>query len=66
MDSKPPLLIVLCGIPGSGKSTTTEQLDRALSERGLRVSPVKFDDIYNGFCDELTFDRRAWKVRRMM
>lgn len=69
---KTPLLVVLCGLPGAGKTTLAKHLAHMGAVSGMRVACIHFDDWLNdggkgvgsvgsGHHD---FDPIAWKASR--
>lgn len=67
-----PLLVVLCGLPGAGKSTLAKHLAQMGDASGMRVTCIHFDDWMNDGRDGTSrvgsghpdFDPVAWKASR--
>lgn len=63
MDRKEfPLLVVLCGLPGSGKTTIASGLAKTAQANGFSVRLIHFDDALRDSCEG--FDPKTWKETR--
>ena len=63
MDKKEfPLLVVLCGLPGSGKTTIASSLAKTAQANGFSVRLIHFDDALLDGCEG--FDPKTWKETR--
>lgn len=58
-----PLLIVLCGLPGSGKTTTASNLAKTAQASGVSVRLIHFDDALSDCCEG--FDPETWRESRI-
>ena len=62
MDKAPCCVLVLCGIPGSGKSHLAAKLAASAPQHGLgTVTVIHFDSYTSDLTEE--FDPETWKVR---
>jgi len=61
-----PAIAWLTGLPGSGKTTISDAVDRELAARGRHVCVLDGDNLRHGLCNDLGFSAadRAENVRR--
>ena len=62
-----PAVILLTGLPGAGKSTIANLVDRALNDRGVHTALLDGDNVRNGLSSDLGFstDDRVENMRRI-
>jgi adenylylsulfate kinase len=62
-----PVIAWLTGLSGSGKTSISDAVDRALAEQGRHVFVLDGDNLRHGLCRDLGFDAvdRAENVRRV-
>jgi bifunctional enzyme CysN/CysC len=67
MKGQKPLVLWLTGLPGAGKSTIADLVERKLAERGRQTMLLDGDNLRQGINSDLGFDSasRAENVRRV-
>jgi bifunctional enzyme CysN/CysC len=62
-----PAVILLTGLPGAGKSTIANLVDRALNDRGIHTALLDGDNVRHGLSSDLGFsaDDRVENIRRV-
>src|SRR5258708_32714173 len=61
-------LVWLTGLPGSGKSTIANRVEKVLVERSVFACVLDGDNVRHGLCSDLGFSRedRAENIRRVV
>lgn len=53
------LILLFCGLPGSGKTTAATELKTRLLEHGMLVTQISFDQVYEATSDDALYSEEA-------